>query len=104
MFRQAGTCHQAQESPGDDDGRQHADHHADEKCQAETLHRPAEGDATTHQDKNNADNHSGDIAVPNSCPGAVEPGLNGGAECPPPSELFFHPLEDEHVGIHGHTQ
>ena len=60
--------------------------------------------ARTENQQRNAGDQRGDVGVENRGPGAL---VAGGDRClrgTAITQLFAHPLVDQHVGVNGHTQ
>src|SRR5262245_57568903 len=77
---------------------EHADDDAENKGGGEAAYRPR---TVLPQDERR--DEGGDVRVQDGAEGAVVTGLDGGAHRLAAAQFFANTLEDEHVGVHRHT-
>ena len=94
---------QMEQGAGDDDGGEHADHHADRQRQGETLDDAgAEGAAEPEQD--GARDQRRQVRIADRRPGPAETQIGRRRQVTAFAQLLPHAFEDQHVGVDRHPQ
>src|SRR3972149_4678125 len=94
---------QAKQTPRYRNGGEHAHRYPQEQGNGK-AHHLASGKPAAKPVEDNTGNKGGDVAIPDGGPSPGETPIYGPPQWHTPPELLLHPLKDEDVGIHRHTQ